>query len=324
MHILALRGWHPELARAEVAALGADGIDEIGATRLVTCNSFNDEVLQAAGIECILENGILISIDELSLIDKWLIPRRGTTAVRVWRHEGRIEISSRYIAQYIGSLLTDSGVKIDLNSPDNTVGVILDASSGKIAIGWMRGSGPKGDDITSRQPTERPFFKPVSLDSRLARTMVNLARPNSGKLIDPMCGTGGILIEASLMGVPCIGMDLDEEMVKGSRANVNWVNGDIEVIHGDATDLSTFDDISTMACDPPYGRNSWRSENASSLIGKVIASAIQNGVEKFAIIIPCLPNENAETIELNGVEIIDRWVIPVHSSLNRVLILASV
>lgn len=322
MHILALRGWHPQLARAEVSALGALGIEEIGATRLVTCDSFKDEVLQAAGLECILQDGILIDSTQLSEIENWLQPRKGKTAVRVWRHEGRLDASSREVAKLIGGLLSESGVEIDLDNPEHIIGVILDASSGKIAVGWILGSGPKGDDITQRQPTNRPFFKPVSLDSRLARTMVNLVRPERGFLIDPMCGTGGILIEASLMQVPAIGMDLDSEMVEGARENVKWVEGDSEIILGNATDLSNVGNITTMACDPPYGRNSWRSEDAPSLVEKVIASAIENGVEKFALIIPSSPGKIEEPVEIEGIEIIDKWVIPVHASLSRILVLA--
>jgi len=322
MHILALRGWHPQLARAEVEALGASGIAEIGATRIVTCESYRDDILEAAGLESILQDGIIISPENLSEVENWLYPREGKTAVRVWRHEGRLDISSRKIAKYIGGLLTESNVQIDLESPEHRIGVILDASSGKIAIGWMQGVGPKGDDITHRQPTDRPFFKPVSLDSRLARTMVNLVRPTDGFLVDPMCGTGGILVEASLMGIPAIGMDLDLEMVEGARENVKWVEGASEIILGNATDLSKMENITTMACDPPYGRNSWKSEDAPSLVEKVIASAIENGVGKFALIIPCQPSEVEQPIEIKGLDVTNQWVIPVHASLSRILVLA--
>ena len=55
---------------------------------------------------------------------------------------------------------------------------------------------------------------------RMARTLVNIAGYNRGDImLDPFCGTGGILIEAHLLGARVIGSDFDPLMVLGSRQN---------------------------------------------------------------------------------------------------------
>ena len=66
----------------------------------------------------------------------------------------------------------------------------------------MEGDGQAAFSSGQRRAGERPFFKPVSLDPRLARLAVNLASgpQNRGPVVDPMTGTGGFLIEASLSG----------------------------------------------------------------------------------------------------------------------------
>ncbi|GIQ99269.1 MAG: hypothetical protein CM15mP6_2860 [Methanobacteriota archaeon] len=60
-------------------------------------------------------------------------------------------------------------------------------------------------------PTDRPFFKPVTLDPRLARLMVSLSFSGGppSMIVDPFCGTGGIAIEASLLGLEVLASDLD-------------------------------------------------------------------------------------------------------------------
>ena len=61
-----------------------------------------------------------------------------------------------------------------------------------------------------RNPGKRDFFHPGVMMPRMARTLVNLSCAQAGDvLLDPFCGTGGILIESSLLGVRTIGSDFD-------------------------------------------------------------------------------------------------------------------
>lgn len=61
------------------------------------------------------------------------------------------------------------------------------------------------------------------LPPKLARQMVNLARtPETGKLLDPFCGSGVILIEGLLLGFEVMGSDFREEALDQSRENLQW------------------------------------------------------------------------------------------------------
>lgn len=72
----------------------------------------------------------------------------------------------------------------------------------------------------ARRPGNRPFFHPGVMMPGFARALVNLSGVMPGEsLVDPFCGTGGILIEAALIGAVPAGCDVDEMMVRGSGLN---------------------------------------------------------------------------------------------------------
>ncbi len=73
----------------------------------------------------------------------------------------------------------------------------------------------------SRRSHLRPKPSPISLHPRLAKAMVNLTGASSGELIlDPFCGSGGILIEAGLMGLKTEGFDISRKMIWKSMVNL--------------------------------------------------------------------------------------------------------
>ncbi len=73
--------------------------------------------------------------------------------------------------------------------------------------------------------TERPYITSgISLSSRLARLLVNIAGVSKGQvLLDPFCGSGTILGEALLKGVDCIGVDRNHGSVERTKKNLAWI-----------------------------------------------------------------------------------------------------
>jgi tRNA G10 N-methylase Trm11 len=70
------------------------------------------------------------------------------------------------------------------------------------------------------------------LPPKLAQIMINLAGPLTSdpnydivqpRILDPFCGTGVILQEASLMRYAVYGTDLSEKMIRYTRDNLNWI-----------------------------------------------------------------------------------------------------
>ncbi len=65
------------------------------------------------------------------------------------------------------------------------------------------------------------------LPPKLAQILINLATQGAkdGRLLDPFCGTGVVLQEASLMGYSIYGTDLSEKMIDYSERNLKWLAG---------------------------------------------------------------------------------------------------
>ena len=378
-HIACLRGWHPALARAEIAALLPEmAITRLEGRRLLALEGGTDvmglaeAVAVSSGCQAILCDAIVWPCEGEATIERLMPailehlnnhPLDGTVAVRAWRHEGRIEgVGPSRLAQRIGGRMHDLGYAIDLEHPQHRFGVVIDASSHTIACGLMLGFGDESDGVSSRKAAERPFFKPVSLDPRLARLAVNPASGpvGNGATIDVMTGTGGFLIEAALSNRVAVGLDLDPVMVEGTIQNLEWAlnaEGKTEhtamILAGDATKLTdALSDLDDPVCgfvlDPPYGRNSQGSLEPMALLERVLMSAheVAHSSAGLVLILPIHPMgehpdepiPNAAGINLlhgdwQGIEraltnaywsIQNRWVEHVHASLSRLILHATI
>lgn len=123
----------------------------------------------------------------------------------------------------------------------------------------------------NRRAPMRPFFSPVSLDPKLARFMVNLSRTRPGDtVLDPFCGTGGILIEAGLMRRKVLGNDLSLQMARGARMNLKYFGIKGEITNLSVSELTLHTKVDAIITDLPYGRSSPLSGNREELYSTAI------------------------------------------------------
>jgi tRNA (guanine10-N2)-dimethyltransferase len=105
----------------------------------------------------------------------------------------------------------------------------------------------------ARNPGRRDFFHPGVMMPRMARTLINLTCVQPGDVIlDPFCGTGGILIEAEMLGLLAAGSDFDPVMTSGSRQNIT--NSDLLLADAASLPFSNHS-IDTVVTDFPYGQS---------------------------------------------------------------------
>ncbi|AEC52433.1 hypothetical protein PNA2_1518 [Pyrococcus sp. NA2] len=77
---------------------------------------------------------------------------------------------------------------------------------------------------------ERPVVRStISIPPRLARIMVNLSEIRKGNVLDPFCGTGTILMELTLQGLNAYGSDINEERIRETRRNIEWLKREFNV-----------------------------------------------------------------------------------------------
>jgi len=140
---------------------------------------------------------------------------------------------------------------VSLKNPEVEYRAIL--SEDKCYFGRVLFTFDRGFAFDGRNPGKRDFFHPGVMMPRMARTLVNLAQAREGEiLLDPFCGTGGILIEAELLAMHAIGSDFDPLMVQGSTRNLQGAS----LMIADATHLPFSDrSIDTVVTDFPYGQS---------------------------------------------------------------------
>ena len=114
------------------------------------------------------------------------------------------------------------------------------------------------ENFEARKAHKRPVLHPSSLHPKLARAMVNISGIRSGVVCDPFCGTGGILIEAGLMGFKTRGYDIEEKMIKGCKKNLEHFGIKNFALH--AADATKTRLSGTIVTDLPYSRNTRKAD----------------------------------------------------------------
>ena len=207
--------------------------------------------------------------DAVAVLTAASFDRAGSIAVRARNVRSTADASTAEAERELGGVLVDRGFSVDLDDPDHELRACF--SDGVCCLGWHAVASVR--DYGSRRPTDRPFFQPGSMDPLLARACVNLAGADAdARLLDPMCGTGGVLIEAGLVGAAVVGNDAQEKMVRGTDENLAHYLDDYDVLRGDATRLALRDDaVDCAVFDAPYGR---QSKIETHGLGDLVAGAL--------------------------------------------------
>lgn len=187
------------------------------------------------------------AINRTCLIIKKTIKQRLGRSVRVVPNK-TVELSS---AQVIHNKLTGSnGLELVAVRRDNTV-IIARTTH----IQDIEGYAARDQARPARDA------KVGMLPPKLAQTLINLCNPEPKSVIlDPFCGTGVVLQEATLMGYGLYGTDIDERMVDYTRINLDWLQETHNVPFSrclevaDATSCQWRKPFDHIACETYLGR----------------------------------------------------------------------
>ncbi|MBR9699486.1 methyltransferase domain-containing protein [Candidatus Woesearchaeota archaeon] len=175
------------------------------------------------------------------------------------------------------------------------------------------------EDFHARKAHNRPALHPSSMDPKLARVMINLTGIKKGLITDPFCGSGGLLIEAGLMGLFPVGFDIDRKMLDRAKTNLNHYGIKKYSLHlKDALELAKVDYVVT---DLPYGRNTKLNKD---LYKKFIQRLSKNLRKKAVIGLPVLGKERyLPLFKKYGLKIIHSFDIYIHKSLSKKIFVLS-
>jgi tRNA (guanine10-N2)-dimethyltransferase len=216
------------------------GYTRIMAQELFTCNATDEAIIQAASST---DFSVTLTEDE-------------TFEVRIRRiKEYSTKPDTMRLESLLGKLILRNTpkTKVNLTNPKKTFFGIL--TNGKLVFG-LKLAEVQPKPFVERRPRKKPFFHPSAMNSKLARCMVNLAHAREGAvLVDPFCGTGTTILEATMIGAKAIGMDVQRRMADGAKRNLKHFGLTAEaIVIADARKLP-LTKIDCLVTDPPYGRS---------------------------------------------------------------------
>ena len=271
MQLLALvGGFHPKMPEKELESLGMEVKESDG--RIILGNTQNWHRLKRLGYSHLLLEylGKFHPDGELPFDASEYIKGKFAGLFKKLGFSGNFEKTREKILDELDQHIEEA----DLKNPDTTIYFMMKGKNiytGRLIHEF------NPSKFFERKSALRPYSKPISLRPREARCWVNLSGVERGeKLLDPFCGTGGILIEAGLTGCDIYGSDSEMEMVSGTKMNLDYYGLEGKVKRCKAQNLTnrweeSFDGVVT---DPPYGR-------ASKVGGEEIESTYKESLSEI-------------------------------------------
>jgi tRNA (guanine10-N2)-dimethyltransferase len=229
------------------------------------------------------------------------------------------DLNGMALERKLGALIVGKNpdVKVSLKNPDKTfIGILTNE---RFVFGVKVAEFP-AKPFVERRPRKKPFFHPSAMQAKLARCMVNLAQPKAGDLVlDPFCGTGTMLIEATLIGCRALGLDVQRRMTRGTLRNMAHFNIEPQgVIIADAQS-PPLTKVDCVVTDPPYGTSATTLKRTMKQIVEQVLTAAYHMLEKGQRICMAAPRRiNIRSIAaVSGYRPIESHFVYVHRSLTR-------
>jgi tRNA (guanine10-N2)-dimethyltransferase len=228
----------------------------------------------------------------------WQSVYKGSFAIRV---KG-VPIEEKDFASIVWKKLKNP--KVDLEKPKTKIVVV----AGRKKLYCCFEIAELEHDFNTRKADQRPGFAPVSLSPKLARAMVNLTGSETS-ILDPFCGTGGILIEAALIGLKAAGSDISKDMIEKTRSNVNYYCLKAKLQHKDALKLTG--KIPYIVSDLPYGQSSHVEPGLYKSFFKVLGKVLT----KKAVI--ALPSYSSSLLKGTKLKLEKHFKVYIHKSMTK-------
>jgi tRNA (guanine10-N2)-dimethyltransferase len=240
---------------------------------------------------------------------------KGSIAVK-YKNRSTKQICSQDVIKSLARVYTKKN-KVSLNKPDNEIRAII--TDEKVYVG-LKLFEVNRSIFEERKVQNRPFFSPISLHPRIACGLVNISCVKKDELLlDPFCGTGGIILEAGLIGAKIIGSDIEEKMINGCRKTLEKYNiKDFDLFCVDIGNISSHVTlVDAVVTDMPYGKSTTtKGEDRNDLYDRAfesIAKILKKG--KRAVI--GLPNSESIQQVKKYLTLIETHEIKAHKSLTR-------
>ncbi len=241
------------------------------------------------------------------------IKKEGSISIK---HKNRSNLDSLPILDAVGEVYTKNR-KVNLVNPDITIRILITDKA--VYVGLLMSTIDRSQ-FENRKVQHRPFFSPISLHPKIARALVNLSCVKKNEnLLDPFCGTGGILIEAGLIGAKIIGSDVENKMIDGCRKTLDFYKiGKYELFCLDVGDIKKHvTEVDAVVTDMPYGKSTTtKGEKIQQLYDRAFRS-ISEFLKKDGRAVIGLSNKDMISLGEKYFSLVEKHDFRVHRSLTR-------
>lgn len=232
------------------------------------------------------------------------------------------KINGMTLERTLGALIVDKcpTANVNLKAPDKAfVGMLTEDRF----IFGVKLAEIQAKPFVERRPRKKPFFHPSAMQAKLARCMINLAKPKAGEtVLDPFCGTGTMLIEAKLIGCQALGLDIQRRMARGTMKNMAHFKVKPEgIIIADAKD-PPLTKVDCVVTDPPYGISSTTLKRTTKQIIEEVLTAVHELLSNGRRVCMAAPKklDIAHVSTSLGYQHLESHFVYVHRSLTREII----
>ena len=240
--------------------------------------------------------------------------QKGSIAIRCNNHSP--SITSDQLISRLGEIYIKNRV-VNLTNPDIELRVVI---TDDIAYVGVKQARIYSSGFQKRRGHLRPFPSPITLHPKIARALVNLSRVKKHDLLlDPFCGTGGILIEGGLLGVQIIGSDIEQRMIDGCKKNLDFYHlRNVQLYCVDIGDILQYiPPVDAIVTDFPYARSTTtKGEQLTRLYSRAfeaIAEILKNN--RWAVV--GLSSKETQRLGTEYFSIVTTYSVKSHRSLTR-------
>ena len=242
------------------------------------------------------------------------IEKKGSIAIKYKNRSNTVD--SQPILQELAEIYSKHR-NVNLENPNIEIrGLITDSN---VYVG-IKTAEINRSQFENRKVQHRPFFSQISLHPKLARALVNLSNIKKDEiLLDPFCGTGGILIEAGLNDVKVIGSDIEDKMIEGSRKNLDFYKiKNYELYHSDIGDINKhIKKVDSVVTDLPYGKSTTTKGEKTDKLYERAFKNISDVLKKKGRAVIGLSKKNMMSVGEKYLSLVEAHEFIAHRSLTR-------
>jgi len=238
----------------------------------------------------------------------------GTIAIKYKNRSNKVD--SQPIIKTLAGIYTKNRT-VDLENPDIEIRVLI--TDKKVYVGLKIAEINKSQ-YEERKVQNRPFFSPISLHPKLARALVNISSIKEGEiLLDPFCGTGGLLIEAGLIGAKIIGSDIEEKMINGCKKTLDFYKiNNYKLFCSDIGNVNKFiTKVDAIVTDLPYGKSTTTKGEKMDLLYERAFESMSKLIKEKRFAVIGLSDKKYIALGQKYFKLVETHKLKVHKSLER-------